>query len=251
MKRMGHSRRRLNRLAGHVRASTSRPSGPQAAAASWELRRRQLRSTTAAALAQLGFTPPTRLDARHAAELRGQGWTAVPGVIGQQWLGELRAQYDGCIAAEGLLAGMDMAPADAQARVRGGTAPPPHAGFRLLLDLVNKGPVFDGVWSHPVLLDLVSSVLPDFKLFSLNGSEPKRGFGGRDAQGRTVPLHRDTLAPPPQDEAWTLVNSVWLLDDFSKSNGATRLRPESHRREGVTEEIYITAPAGSVRPCSV
>ena len=58
--------------------------------------------------------------------------------------------------------------------------------------------MFDGVWSHPVLLDLVASALPDFKLFSLNGSEPTQGFGGQDPEGNTVPLHRDTLAPPPK-----------------------------------------------------
>ena len=55
---------------------------------------------------------------------------------------------------------------------------------------MNKGPMFDGVWSHPVLLDLVASALPDFKLFSLNGSEPTQGFGGQDPEGNTVPLHR-------------------------------------------------------------
>ena len=51
---------------------------------------------------------------------------------------------------------------------------------------MNKGPMFDGVWSHPVLLDLVASALPDFKLFSLNGAKPKQGFRGQDAEGNTM-----------------------------------------------------------------
>ena len=237
--------RRLGRLAGHV--SVARPAAElQAGAAPEAPAEQDLRRRSAATLAQLGFVPPADLDTRHAAELRDQGWTVVPGVIDQRWLDELRAQYDECIAEEGLLAGMDMAPEDVQARVRDGTDPPPNPGVRLLLDLVNKGPVFDCVWSHPALLDLVSSVLPDFKLNSLNATEPTKGFGGQDAEGNTQPLHRDTLAPPPKDEDYTLVNSVWLLDDFSESNGGTRLRPESHRREGATAEVHIDAPAGSL-----
>ena len=110
--------------------------------------------------------------------------------------------------------------------------------------MVNKGEVWDGVWSHPALITLVASVLPvEFKLFSFNGLDPKPGHGH---QG----LHRDTLAGPEPDERnFTVVNSLWMLDDFSQANGATRFIPQSHVRgdtDDTADLTYANAPAGSV-----
>ena len=128
---------RLDRVTGHVSLGQQQPAGgghslPAAAADSIAQRRRR----SAATLARLGFAPPAGLDARHAAELREQGWTVVRGVMDERWLSELRSQYDRAIAAEGRMAGMDMAPEEARARVRAGTDPPPNAaaGSRNLLD---------------------------------------------------------------------------------------------------------------------
>jgi hypothetical protein len=127
---------RLKQVTGHVSLGQQQPGGGghslPAAAADISIAQRRRRS--AATLARLGFAPPAGLDARHAAELREQGWTVVRGVIDERWLGELRSQCDRVIAAEGRMAGMDMAPEEARARVRAGTDPPPNAGSRNLLD---------------------------------------------------------------------------------------------------------------------
>ena len=143
------------------------------------------------------------------------------------------------------MAGLDAAPDAFQQSVREGREPHPNPGFRQLVDLVNKGEVFDRLWTHPSMLTLVASVLPDFKLFSLNGLDPKPGCGHQ-------PFHRDTLAGPEPDGDWTIVNSVWMLDDFAE-NGATRVVSESHVRDvdsgpGSPSVRYAEAPAGSVRP---
>eukprot|EP01047_Picozoa_sp_COSAG01_P074166 COSAG01_NODE_12305_length_1763_cov_1.043870_2_plen_108_part_00 len=53
-----------------------------------------------------------------------------------------------------------------------------NPGTRRLGDLVNKGQCFDAVWTDPLLLSLVASVLPGpFHLHSLNGHDPLPGYG--------------------------------------------------------------------------
>ncbi|CAN5908461.1 hypothetical protein BH24BAC1_BH24BAC1_36740 [soil metagenome] len=58
--------------------------------------------------------------------------------------------------------------------------------------------------------------------------------------------------------SYTVCNSIWLLDDFSRENGATRIVPGSHLKGSLPQdeledpfaphpdEIVIEAPAGSV-----
>jgi len=201
-------------------------------------------------LAELGFSPAvggaSEVRSDHVRELREQGWTILREVVDADWLAQLRARYDELISAEGAMAGLDAAPDAFQQSVREGREPHPNPGFRQLQDVVNKGEVFDRLWTHPSMLTLVASALPDFKLFSLNGLDPKPGCGHQ-------PFHRDTLAGPEPDGDWTIVNSVWMLDDFCQTTGATRVVSESHVRDvdsgpGSPSVRYAEAPAGSVRP---
>lgn len=128
---------------------------------------------------------------------------------------------------------------------------PKEAGSDRLADLVNKGPVFDLFYTHPRVLAGIAHVLgKEIKLSSLNYRAAKPGMGLQR-------LHADWHeSVDPGD--YKVCNSIWLLDDFSKANGATRLVPGTHLNAQLPQEVMtnplephpselvIEAPVGSV-----
>ncbi len=128
---------------------------------------------------------------------------------------------------------------------------PKEAGADRLADLVNKGEVFDIFYTHPRVLAAIAHVLgQSIKLSSLNYRAAKPGMG---LQKLHVDWH-EAVAP----RQYKVCNSIWLLDDFTRENGATRVVPGTHllgtlpqdslsNPEGPhPDELLIEAPAGSV-----
>lgn len=128
---------------------------------------------------------------------------------------------------------------------------PKEAGADRLADLVNKDPVFDIFYTHPrVLAGIVHVLGTEIKLSSLNYRAAKPGAGLQK-------LHADWHEPVAPGD-YKVCNSIWLLDDFSPANGATRIVPGAHLDgklpQDVLEdpwkphpdEIILTAPAGTV-----
>ena len=123
---------------------------------------------------------------------------------------------------------------------------------RRLANLVNKGEVFARAIALPQVLEYVRYVLGgDCKLSSLNArsADPHTDIG--------QPLHVDMGAIPDEQGYW-VCNSVWMLDDFTRDNGPTRMVPGSHkwgtRPQDVLEdpfaphpaEVLLTGKAGSI-----
>ena len=118
-------------------------------------------------------------------------------------------------------------------------------------NLLNKAPELIPLIENPIVLRMVRYVLGqdcnlhDFQSTSIG---PRTGGGAWHVD---APLGQ--IAEPLPEFPLSLQN-VWLLDDFTADNGATRVMPRSHllRRsppwgEGPLEgEVTLTAPAGSV-----
>ena len=118
-------------------------------------------------------------------------------------------------------------------------------------NLVNKGVMFEIGFSHPRVLAAIRHVIgPRFKLSSL---DCRMALPGQGHQA----FHADWRSGVEPGDYY-VCNSMWLLDDFTLENGATRVVPGSHRSgkhpkdalEDATqqhpEEIQLIAPAGTV-----
>ena len=182
-------------------------------------------------LAELGVRAGTITDAERLA-LDRDGFVLLAGIVDPHWLARIRAGFEARLGA---------------AHVFGG--PSPTTGD-VMYDLANHDPAFDRMWSHPRILAAVDHVLGrPFKLSSLNGRDPRRGEGGQA-------LHADWR--PERQGAFHVVNSLWMLDDFTPENGATRIVPGSHLAEDGAiraladpqadhpDQVVVRAPAGSV-----
>jgi ectoine hydroxylase-related dioxygenase (phytanoyl-CoA dioxygenase family) len=127
-----------------------------------------------------------------------------------------------------------------------------EAGSRRLANLVDKGEIFQRLIAMPRVLELVGHVLGDhFKLSSFNARS------ANPYSSEAQPLHCDAAALP-DDKGFWVCNTIWLLDDFTLDNGATRVIPGSQKwaklpQEVLSdpvaqhpEEVLLTARAGSV-----
>ncbi len=186
------------------------------------------------ALAGLGVTAGS-IDDETRERLDRDGYAPLPGVLADSQLTVMRARLGDLLAAEGERAGLEVHQ---------------EAGADRLADLVNKDPVFDVCFTDPRLLACIAHVLGEFKLSSLNFRAALPGYG---LQG----LHTEGK-PVTGPAAYQVCNSIWLLDDFTADNGATRVVPGSHRsgrapgeamsdvRAAHPEEVLLLAPAGTV-----
>jgi len=170
-------------------------------------------------------------------QLDRDGYVVLEDAMGADLLQELRSAIGAQFVAEGDRAGHEFKTEE---------------NARRLANLVNKGDVFRRAIALPRVLDGVRHVLgADAKLSSLNA----RSADPHSEDGQ--PLHVDMSAIPDERGYW-VCNTVWLLDDFTADNGATRMVPGSHtwgkRPQDVLadpmaahpDEILLIGKAGSI-----
>lgn len=143
-----------------------------------------------------------------------------------------------------------MALAEAEATAAG-TEFQQEPGTVRLANLADKDPLFEICFTHPRVLAAIAHVLSgDLKLSSLNGRFALPGEG-------LQALHCDWRGAVAPGE-FQVCNSIWLFDDFTEENGATRVVPGSHNwgktpQEALDDpkaphpdEVILQAPAGTV-----
>lgn len=170
-------------------------------------------------------------DKRQLDEL---GYLVLPGFVPPSMLHALRERCEALWAEEGDDAGSEFRP---------------EPGTRRLANLVDKGAIFAELVSMPAILECMEHVIgPGYKLSSLNARSTNPHNG--DAQ----PWHCDAGAIADEHGYW-VCNSIWMLDDFTEENGATRMLPGSHRWRRLPEaghtgplpsEMLVTGKAGTV-----
>ena len=107
---------------------------------------------------------------------------------------------------------------------------PKEKGADRLADLVNKGAIFDQFYRHPRVLAGISAVLGNaYKLSSLNYRAAKPGDGLQK-------LHVD-YGNTVVDSVFKVCNTIWLLDDFTENNGATRIVPGTHKSKELPDSV--------------
>lgn len=154
-------------------------------------------------LAQFGITETT-LSPHEREALDRDGCVVLPGVIDAGWLERLTVAFESGCEKDG----------------HGSVVK--ESGTRHVNDLVNRDAVFEGVFTHPRVLAAVHHVLRDaFRVGQIGGRDPLPGYG---QQG----LHADWTART-KGEPFRIVTTIWLLDDFTSENGATRVVPGTHQ----------------------
>ena len=187
------------------------------------------------ALREFGVRDDT-LSSEEKHFLDVNGYLPLENILTQEQIASMIRRLDELAALEGEDAGKEL-------HQEGGTI--------RVSNLVNKGTIFEIGFSHPRVLAAIRHVIgPRFKLSSL---DCRMALPGQGHQG----FHADWRSGV-QPGDYYVCNSMWLLDDFTVENGATRVVPGSHRSgkhpkdalkdatQEHPEEIQLIAPSGTV-----
>jgi ectoine hydroxylase-related dioxygenase (phytanoyl-CoA dioxygenase family) len=200
------------------------------------------------ALADLGVTENT-LTVEEKKSLDEKGYAIFPGLIDPKWLQQLQDRFDELLKLEGDL---------------GGTEVHQEVGAHRLSNLMNKGEVFDRCYTHPkVLAAMYHIIKSDFKVSAMNGRDALPGHGlqalhedWNDSFFEEGEFKKDGAYREPGDPAYVAI-SLWMLDDFTEDNGATRVVPGTHLKKAPQfylkdrivdhpDQVLVTGKAGTM-----
>jgi ectoine hydroxylase-related dioxygenase (phytanoyl-CoA dioxygenase family) len=165
------------------------------------------------------------MNSEEKRQLDERGYVILEGFISPDLLEGLRKRVEELFEEEGENAGSEFRQ---------------EAGARRLANLVDKGELFRRMVAMPEILERIAAVIgPDFKLSSLNARS------ANPHSESDQPLHADMGGIADEKGNWTC-NTIWLLDDFTPENGATRAIPGTHllRKlpQDVLPDVFVAHP---------
>lgn len=121
-------------------------------------------------------------------------------------------------------------------------------GNQRIWNVLSRDPLFEDLAEHPIALDYIREILGwPALLGNLSANICAPGCGGGYLHADQTFLAEPWPATGPQG-----LNVAWAIDDFTESNGATRVVPGSHKlnravkmEEMATATVPMTAAAGS------
>ncbi len=181
------------------------------------------------------------LNAEQLADLDRDGFLVLPNAVPSEMLEALRERIEELFELEGENAGSEFKK---------------ERGARRLANCVDKGEVFQAAIQIPVMLEAKAHILgAGFKLSSLNVRSTN------PMSEADQPLHVDMNGIPDERGNW-VANTIFMLDDFTRDNGATRVVPGSHRWgkrpqeelanpfDAHPDQILVTGKAGTLVICN-
>lgn len=167
----------------------------------------------------------------HVEELQSRGYTLLDGVLSKAECARIGGRFDEIYSqlerrGKNRFSGLD------------------PAKERVIYNIHNKDYGLVSLVDHPALLPLLSRFLDDTLVLNFfNAREP---LPGCEAQR----LHLDSRIPFPQTPI--MLQAIWMIDDFTKELGATRVVPGSHlvsecpdSTKRYPDETIVTGKAGS------
>jgi hypothetical protein len=134
---------------------------------------------------------------------------------------------DGCVIIDSFIPAVNLS--EVQAELKGLVADAPFGGTefdgfatRRIFDPLARTRILDDLLLHPLLSETVQALIgpAQFGMTILSDIKP-----GEVAQR----LHRDSsIYPLPLGFGPVELNTIWAIDDFNRTNGATVLSPGSH-----------------------
>lgn len=179
------------------------------------------------------MTATLTTDLKHAkADLAEHGYCLLEGLCPPERVAELRGRLSQ-LAEEEIAAGTDYVYQ--------------NGSNQRVWTLLNKGDCFIDVALDPTVCGLMDHLLGfNFLLSNIDANIAGPG-------GQPMFLHADqSFVPPPWPPFAMVANAMWMLDDFTPDNGATRIVPGSHLRgEGPNpfeppDTVPVCGPAGTV-----
>ncbi|HEV2597896.1 phytanoyl-CoA dioxygenase family protein [Sphingopyxis sp.] len=117
-----------------------------------------------------------------------------------------------------------------------------QAANQRVWNLLNKGDIFASFALNETARALAGHIVgPAHLLFSSTANIARRG-------GMAQRLHGDQVFAPAETPFPLIANTMWMLDDFTENNGATRVVPETHELRSWPAEGDEIATVASTGP---